>query len=103
MREGAERFEAQPASHGNLCVYIGEIPQRCITLSPVPGKVCGKGIEVHCGGKGIVWAADPECAGQREDQSSEKRSGVAVGGVGEGQGHMGTVVCPSLSLSEQVS
>lgn len=21
----------------------------------VPGKVCGKSIEIHCGGKGIVW------------------------------------------------
>ena len=80
---GAQCFELQPASHRHQCVYIGQIPERCVPLSPVPGKVCGKSIEVHCGGKGIVWSADPDRTGQREgDQTSEERSGASGKGGG---------------------
>lgn len=60
----------------------------------MPGKVCGKDIEVHCGGNCIVWAADPDRGRQREDQPSAKRSGVGAGVLGKGRGTRGTVFCP---------
>lgn len=85
-----------------MCLHRPK-PYSCTPLSPVPGKVCGKDIEDQCGGKCIVWAADPDCGRQREDHPWAKRSGVGAGVSGKGRGTRGTLVCPSLSLSEQVS
>ncbi|TNN85709.1 Tubulointerstitial nephritis antigen-like [Liparis tanakae] len=70
---------------------------------PGPGKVCGKSIEVHCGGKGIVWAADPDCTGQRERINPRRRGQRWVEGRCGKAGHMGTAVCPSLSPHEQIA
>lgn len=62
-----------PAS---VCLHK-PIPHMCIPLSPGPGNVCEKSIEVHCGGKAIVWAADPPCTRQKEgDQWSQRRRGA---------------------------
>lgn len=54
-------------------------------FKPSGGKVCGKDIDVHCGGKSIVWDDDPDCSWQREDQSSEKRSELDGGVLGKGR------------------
>lgn len=73
-------------------MYTGQSPEPCGPFSPAPGKVCGKDIGDHCGGKRIVWAADPDRGRQKEDQPSAE--GVRAGrwwggGDGEGQGHAG--------------
>lgn len=84
----------QPASHRHQCVYTVQIPQRCTPLSPAPGKVCGESIGVHCGGKGIVWAAYPDCTRQRgRDQTiGERRSGALGKGGARGQSSMPVIV-----------
>lgn len=72
----------------SMAVYIGQSPEQCVPLSSGPGKVCGESIGLHCGGKVFVWAADPDCTGQRTGISAPtKRSGLCGGA---------SVVCPSL-------
>lgn len=76
----------------------------CAALSPGPGKVCGKSIEVHCGGKGIVWAADPDGTGQRaEDQCPGGEVMAGMKGDGQKAGYVGTAACPALSPSELIA
>lgn len=101
-------MELQPARPGHRCVYIDQIPKLCSPLSPWPGKVCGKGIEVHCSGKRIVWGADPLCTGQRAGSIFRGRGqawdeGCLGEAEWEGRGHGGMLHhCPTLpdKLSE---
>lgn len=67
---------------GSGSVFTGKIPPWCIRLSPGPGKVCGKLIDVQCNGNGIV-------------QSRQRGLNPA-----QVRGWLDVVVCLSLSKSQ---
>lgn len=98
------REELQPAHPGHRCVYIDQIPKLCSPLSPLPGKVCGKSIEVHCSGKRFVWGADPLYTGQkagsifrRRGQEWDEGCEGCLGEAGRGGGHGDTLEhCPEV-------
>lgn len=69
---------AQPVGLGSVWITVR------VPLSRQPGKVCGTSIELHCGGKGIVWGADPDRAHRAADRGGQstrrKRSGLGQEG-----------------------